>query len=350
MSSQTDDLRIAEVKELTAPETLIDAIPVSDTAGNTVSSARRAIHNILSGEDDRLLVVVGPCSIHDVSAAREYAERLATIKDQLNNDLFIVMRVYFEKPRTTVGWKGLINDPDLNDTFQINKGLTMARQLLLDLGEMGIPTGTEYLDLISPQYIADLISWGAVGARTTESQTHRELASGLSCPVGFKNATDGSIQIAIDAIGSASRPHHFLSVTKAGNSAIFRTAGNEDCHIILRGGSHPNYDMFSVQDASEMLGKAGLPARIMIDASHANSRKIPARQVDVAGDIATQVARGSRSIFGIMLESHLVEGRQDVVEGVELTHGQSITDPCIGWEETESVLARLAEASGQRRS
>ena len=350
MSSQTDDLRIAEVKELTAPETLIDAIPVSDTAGNTVSSARRAIHNILSGEDDRLLVVVGPCSIHDVSAAREYAERLATIKDQLNNDLFIVMRVYFEKPRTTVGWKGLINDPDLNDTFQINKGLTMARQLLLDLGEMGIPTGTEYLDLISPQYIADLISWGAVGARTTESQTHRELASGLSCPVGFKNATDGSIQIAIDAIGSASRPHHFLSVTKAGNSAIFRTAGNEDCHIILRGGSHPNYDMFSVQDASEMLGKAGLPARIMIDASHANSRKIPARQVDVAGDIATQVTRGSRSIFGIMLESHLVEGRQDVVEGVELTHGQSITDPCIGWEETESVLARLAEASGQRRS
>ena len=350
MSSQTDDLRIAEVKELTAPETLIDAIPVSDTAGNTVSSARRAIHNILSGEDDRLLVVVGPCSIHDVSAAREYAERLATIKDQLNNDLFIVMRVYFEKPRTTVGWKGLINDPDLNDTFQINKGLTMARQLLLDLGEMGIPTGTEYLDLISPQYIADLISWGAVGARTTESQTHRELASGLSCPVGFKNATDGSIQIAIDAIGSASRPHHFLSVTKAGNSAIFRTAGNEDCHIILRGGSHPNYDMFSVQDASEMLGNAGLPARIMIDASHANSRKIPARQVDVAGDIATQVARGSRSIFGIMLESHLVEGRQDVVEGVELTHGQSITDPCIGWEETESVLDRLAEASGQRRS
>ena len=226
----------------------------------------------------------------------------------------------------------------------------MARQLLLDLGEMGIPTGTEYLDLISPQYIAALISWGAVGARTTESQTHRELASGLSCPVGFKNATDGSIQIAIDAIGSASRPHHFLSVTKAGNSAIFRTAGNEDCHIILRGGSHPNYDMFSVQDASEMLGKAGLPARIMIDASHANSRKIPARQVDVAGDIATQVARGSRSIFGIMLESHLVEGRQDVGEGVELTHGQSITDPCIGWEETESVLAKLAEASGQRRS
>ncbi|MAV27165.1 MAG: 3-deoxy-7-phosphoheptulonate synthase [Gammaproteobacteria bacterium] len=350
MSSQTDDLRIAEVKELTSPEALIERIPVSGTAGNTVSGARRTIHNILAGEDDRLLVIVGPCSIHDVGAAREYAERLAGLRDQLEEDLFIVMRVYFEKPRTTVGWKGLINDPDLNNTFQINKGLGMARQLLLDLGEMGIPTGTEYLDLISPQYLADLISWGAIGARTTESQTHRELASGLSCPVGFKNATDGSIQIAIDAIGSASKPHHFLSVTKAGNSAIFKTAGNEDCHIILRGGSHPNYDMFSVQDASEMLGNSGLPARIMIDASHANSRKIPARQVDVAGDIATQVARGSRGIFGIMLESHLVEGRQDVVEGVELTHGQSITDPCIGWEDTEAVLKQLAEASGQRRS
>lgn len=350
MSSPTDDLRIAEVKELTSPEALIDEIPVSETAGNTVSGARRTIHNILTGEDDRLLVIVGPCSIHDVDAAREYAERLAILRDELADDLFIVMRVYFEKPRTTVGWKGLINDPDLNNTFQINKGLRTARQLLLDLGDMGIPTGTEYLDLISPQYIADLISWGAIGARTTESQTHRELASGLSCPVGFKNATDGSIQIAIDAIGSASKPHHFLSVTKAGQSAIFKTAGNEDCHIILRGGNHPNYDMFSVQDASEMLGNAGLPARIMIDASHANSRKIPARQVDVAGDIATQVARGSRSIFGIMLESHLVEGRQDVVEGVELTHGQSITDPCIGWEDTVSVLTHLAEASARRRS
>ena len=349
MSSQTDDLRIAEVKELTSPEALIEKIPVSEAAGNTVSSARRAIHNILAGEDDRLLVIVGPCSIHDVDAAREYAEGLAALRAQLEENLFIVMRVYFEKPRTTVGWKGLINDPDLNNTFQINKGLGMARQLLLDLGDMGIPTGTEYLDLISPQYLADLISWGATGARTTESQTHRELASGLSCPVGFKNATDGSIQIAIDAIGSASKPHHFLSVTKAGNSAIFKTAGNEDCHIILRGGTHPNYDMFSVQDASEMLGNAGLPARIMIDASHANSRKIPARQVDVAGDIATQVARGSRSIFGIMLESHLVEGRQDVVEVVELTHGQSITDPCIGWEDTETVLKQLADASGQRR-
>ena len=258
------------------------------------------------------------------------------------------MRVYFEKPRTTVGWKGLINDPDLNNSFQINKGLHLARRLLLDLSEMGLPAGTEYLDLISPQYVADLISWGAIGARTTESQTHRELSSGLSCPVGLKNATDGDIQVAIDGIKSASQPHHFLSVTKGGHSAIFKTAGNEDCHIILRGGKHPNYDMFSVDDASEMLEKAGLPVRIMIDASHANSRKIPARQIDVARDIATQVARGG-GIFGVMLESHLVEGRQDVVEGVPLTYGQSITDPCISWEDTVTVLEELASAVKRRR-
>ena len=248
-----------------------------------------------------------------------------------------------------MGWKGLINDPDLNNTFQINKGLHLARQLLLDLADMGLPAGTEYLDLISPQYYADLVSWGAIGARTTESQTHRELSSGLSCPVGFKNATDGDIQIAIDAIKSASQPHHFLSVTKQGHSAIFQTTGNEDCHIILRGGKHPNYDMFSVDDASAMLAAAGLPARIMIDASHANSRKIPARQLDVASDIATQVARGSRAIFGIMLESNIVEGRQDVVAGQPLTYGQSITDPCINWSDTSAVLAELAQASRQRR-
>jgi len=295
------------------------------------------------------VIVVGPCSIHDPKAAREYAERLSEVSEQLADDLFIVMRVYFEKPRTTVGWKGLINDPDLDNTFQINKGLQLARQLLLDFGAMGLPSATEYLDLISPQYIADLISWGAIGARTTESQTHRELSSGLSCPVGFKNATDGDIQIAIDAIKSASNPHHFLSVTKAGHSAIFKTAGNEDCHIILRGGKHPNYDMFSVEDASAMLVKAGLPTRIMIDASHANSRKIPARQIDVALDIATQIARGSSQIFGLMLESHLVEGRQDVVDGVPLTYGQSITDACMGWDDTKAVLASLASAASQRR-
>ena len=259
------------------------------------------------------------------------------------------MRVYFEKPRTTVGWKGLINDPHLDGSFEINDGLRIARQLLADLAEMGLPAGTEYLDLISPQYVADLIAWGAIGARTTESQTHRELASGLSCPVGFKNATDGDMQVAIDAIQSASKPHHFLSVTKQGHSAIFQTTGNEDCHIILRGGKHPNYDMFSVDDACALLTRAGLPSRIMIDASHANSRKIPARQVDVASDIATQVARGSRSIFGLMLESNLVEGRQDVVDGQALTYGQSITDPCMSWDDTRSLLQELATAARLRR-
>lgn len=345
----TDDLRILATEELISPENLIDQLPVSQEAGDVVSHARDAIHQILNRDDDRLLVVVGPCSIHDVAAARDYATGLKEQIDKLKDDLFIVMRVYFEKPRTTVGWKGLINDPDLNDTFQINKGLHLARSLLRDLGDMGVPCGTEYLDLISPQYIADLISWGAIGARTTESQTHRELASGLSCPVGFKNGTDGSIQLAIDAIKSASNPHHFLSVTKGGHSAIFKTGGNGDCHVILRGGNHPNYDMFSVDDASTMLVKAGLPARIMIDASHANSRKIPERQIDVANDIATQVARGNRNIFGIMLESNLVEGRQDVVPDKELTYGQSITDPCINWHNTVEVLDNLATAVRERR-
>ena len=349
MTATTDDLRIHKTNELISPDQLIADVTVSDRAAETVAHARRTIHNILSGEDDRLLVIVGPCSIHDPDAAREYAAKLRQAADAIAEDVFVVMRVYFEKPRTTVGWKGLINDPDLNNTFQINKGLHLARQLLLDLAEMGLPAGTEYLDLISPQYYADLVSWGAIGARTTESQTHRELSSGLSCPVGFKNATDGDIQVAIDAIKSASQPHNFLSVTKQGRSAIFQTTGNEDCHIILRGGKHPNYDMFSVDDAGSMLTKAGLPARIMIDASHANSRKIPARQVDVASDIATQVARGSRSIFGIMLESNLVEGRQDVVDGQALTYGQSITDACIHWEDTESLLQELATAVRLRR-
>jgi 3-deoxy-7-phosphoheptulonate synthase len=349
MTATTDDLRIQKTNELISPEQLIADVTVSDRAAETVAHARRTIHNILSGEDDRLLVIVGPCSIHDPDAAREYAAKLRQAADAIAEDVFVVMRVYFEKPRTTVGWKGLINDPDLNNTFQINKGLHLARQLLLDLAEMGLPAGTEYLDLISPQYYADLVSWGALGARTTESQTHRELSSGLSCPVGFKNATDGDIQVAIDAIKSASQPHNFLSVTKQGRSAIFQTTGNEDCHIILRGGKHPNYDMFSVDDAGSMLTKAGLPARIMIDASHANSRKIPARQVDVASDIATQVARGSRSIFGIMLESNLVEGRQNVVDGQALTYGQSITDACIHWEDTESLLQELATAVRLRR-
>ncbi|MBK6737451.1 MAG: 3-deoxy-7-phosphoheptulonate synthase [Haliea sp.] len=350
MTAKTDDLRIQQINELISPQQLIKDIGISDAAAETVAQARTTIHRILTGEDDRLLVVVGPCSIHDPQAALEYAALLKAAADELAGDLFVVMRVYFEKPRTTVGWKGLINDPDLNNSFQINKGLHLARKLLSDLADQGLPAGTEYLDLISPQYIADLVSWGAIGARTTESQTHRELTSGLSCPVGFKNATDGDIQVAIDAIKSASQPHHFLSVTKEGHSAIFQTTGNEDCHIILRGGKQPNYDMFSVEDSQKMLEKAGLPARIMIDASHSNSRKIPARQLDVVTDIAAQVARGNRSIIGLMIESNLVEGRQDVVEGKPLTYGQSITDPCVKWDDTLPVLQALAEAVRQRRA
>jgi 3-deoxy-7-phosphoheptulonate synthase len=350
MTATTDDLRIRQITELISPEQLVKDIGVSEQGGLTVAQARQTIHRILNAEDDRLLVIVGPCSIHDPEAALEYAALLRRAAEELTEDLFIVMRVYFEKPRTTVGWKGLINDPDLNNSFDINKGLHLARKLLSDLADMGLPSGTEYLDLISPQYSADLVSWGAIGARTTESQTHRELTSGLSCPVGFKNATDGDIQVAVDAIRSASQPHHFLSVTKQGHSAIFETTGNEDCHIILRGGKHPNYDMFSVQDAEAMLTKAGLPALIMIDASHANSRKIPARQVDVTRDIATQVGRGNHSIFGLMLESNLVEGRQDVVEGEPLTFGQSITDPCMSWDDTLPLLQELAAAVRLRRT
>lgn len=350
MNTETDDLRIGQIKELISPEQLQGDVSVSETAAATVADARGAIHSILTGEDDRLLAIVGPCSIHDPAAALEYAGLLHAAAEELRDDLFIVMRVYFEKPRTTVGWKGLINDPDLDNSFHINKGLHLARQLLLDLAEMGVPAGTEYLDLISPQYSADLVSWGAIGARTTESQTHRELTSGLSCPVGFKNATNGDIQVAIDAIKSASQPHHFLSVTKQGRSAIFQTTGNEDCHIILRGGQHPNYDMFSVEDAEAMLDKAGLPARIMIDASHSNSRKLPARQVDVAVDIATQVGRGNRAIIGLMLESNLVEGRQNVVAGQPLTYGQSITDACISWDDTLPLLSELAESVRKRRA
>lgn len=350
MADTTDDLRIRQTNELLPPEQLIAEIPLSEPAAACVANARESIHRVLAREDDRLVVVVGPCSIHDPAAAIEYGERLKVRADALRDDLLVIMRVYFEKPRTTVGWKGLINDPDLDDTFQINKGLRLARQLLHDLAEMGLPAGTEYLDLISPQFLADLVAWGAIGARTTESQTHRELASGLSCPVGFKNATDGDIQVAVDAIKSASNPHHFLSVTKQGHSAIFETAGNQDCHIILRGGKHPNYDMFSVDDARAMLDKAGLPARIMIDASHANSRKQPARQVDVTNDIATQVARGNTDIFGVMLESNLVEGRQNVVEGQPLTYGQSITDACMGWDDTSALLDTLALAVQSRRT
>ncbi len=347
---QTDDLRISGIKEVSSPDVVRAEIPITPKAADTVLSARHAIHDILVGDDDRLLVVVGPCSIHDPEAGLEYARRLAEQRERFKDSLEIVMRVYFEKPRTTVGWKGLINDPGLDGSFHINKGLRIARKLLQQINDMGVPTATEYLDLISPQYVADLISWGAIGARTTESQVHRELASGLSCPVGFKNSTDGTMQIAIDAIGSASHPHHFLSVTKAGHSAIFSTTGNPDCHIILRGGNgRPNYDAAHIQLASQQLEKAGLPARLMVDCSHANSQKQHERQIDVAADIAGQIAAGEDRIVGVMIESHLKAGRQDATPDKPLEYGVSITDACIGWDDTVPVLEQLADAVRQRR-
>ncbi len=350
MTFQTDDLRIEQIKELVSPAQVHEQYPITDEAAETTARARAVIHEILRGRDDRLLVVIGPCSIHDPEAAREYAARLSAVRDTLGADLFIVMRVYFEKPRTTVGWKGLINDPDLDSSFHINKGIRLARELLLDLNAMGVPAGTEYLDLITPQYVADLISWGAIGARTTESQCHRELASGLSCPVGFKNGTDGNLKIAVDAIGAARNPHHFLSVTKEGRSAIFATAGNEDCHVILRGGNDTNYDAPSVEEAATVLTDAGLDPRVMIDFSHANSRKQPNRQVEVGKTVGHQISAGDRRIIGVMIESHLVGGRQDVVSGRILTYGQSITDACLGWDESAALLDTLAEAVRARRA
>ncbi|HEX8887262.1 MAG TPA: 3-deoxy-7-phosphoheptulonate synthase AroG [Noviherbaspirillum sp.] len=346
---RTDDLRIRELKELLPPSHLIREFACSDKAATVVAESRNALHRILHGQDDRMMVVIGPCSIHDTDAAMEYAHRLAAERARFKGDLEIVMRVYFEKPRTTVGWKGLINDPYMDNSFRINDGLRMARELLLNINELGLPAGTEFLDMISPQYVADLISWGAIGARTTESQVHRELASGLSCPVGFKNGTDGNIKIAVDAIKAASQPHHFLSVTKGGHSAIVSTGGNEDCHIILRGGKAPNYDAASVEEACKAIAANGLAARVMIDASHANSSKKPENQVPVCADIASQVARGDTRIVGVMVESHLVAGRQDLVPGKELTYGQSITDGCIDWDSSVRVLEGLAEAVRQRR-
>ncbi len=349
MNYITDDLRIESIKAVTSPIEICEEIPSTETAAKTTFLARQAIHEILAGNDDRLILITGPCSIHDVDAAIEYAGRLKPLKEKYADDLLIIMRVYFEKPRTTVGWKGLINDPYLDDSFQINQGIRLARQLLLNLNEAGMPAATEYLDLITPQYIADLISWGAIGARTTESQVHRELASGLSCPVGFKNGTMGTTKIAVDAIGAATRPHIFLSVRKEGNAAIFSTKGNPDCHIILRGGKEPNYDAENVNKVSEELKNAGLPTNIMIDLSHANSKKQHELQVDVAEDVATQIEGGDKRIIGLMLESHLIAGRQEVKPEQELTYGQSITDACLGWEDTEKVIARLAEASSKRR-
>ncbi len=349
MKYKTDDLRIVEIKEVIPPAMLHSELPITEKSAQCVFTARAAVQKILHSEDDRLLVIVGPCSIHDPVAAREYAEHLTKLRDELINDLMIIMRVYFEKPRTTVGWKGLINDPDLDGSFEINRGLRKARSLLLDLHQMGMPTGTEYLDLISPQYIADLVSWGAIGARTTESQAHRELASGLSCPVGFKNATNGDLQVAVDAISSAAHPHHFLSVTKAGKSAIFSTIGNQDCHIILRGGKQPNYSPKNIDEAARLLKKSDLSSRIMVDCSHANSFKQHEKQMDVGKSIINQIGTGDMRIFGVMVESHLVAGRQDAKPGTELTYGQSITDACIGWQETDNLLRSLALAVRERR-
>lgn len=350
MPPHTDDLRIRNIEPLTPPAQLLALLPCDDQASDTVSASRAALHAILHGHDDRLAVVVGPCSIHDPAAAIEYAQKLRLLRDALAGELEIVMRVYFEKPRTTVGWKGLINDPDLDGSFQINKGLRIARGLLRDINKLGLPAGCEFLDTISPQYLADLVAWGAIGARTTESQVHRELASGLSCPVGFKNGTDGNIKIAADAVGAASNPHHFLSVTKQGDTAIVATAGNPDCHVILRGGRQPNYDAASIAEACQVLATAQLPTRLMVDASHANSLKNPDNQPAVIDAVAAQMEDGEQRVVGVMIESNLVGGRQELLAGQPLVRGQSITDGCIDWDSTERVLQRLARAVRARRA
>ncbi len=353
-TSQTDDQRIKEVTPLPPPEHLIRFFPIAGTpVEKLIGDTRRAVHRIMNGKDDRLLVVIGPCSIHDPMAALDYARRLRDERARHADTLEIVMRVYFEKPRTTVGWKGLINDPYLDESYRIHEGLRIARQLLVDINRLGVPAGSEFLDTISPQYIGDLISWGAIGARTTESQVHRELASGLSAPIGFKNGTDGNLKIATDAIQAASRPHHFLSVHKNGQVAIVQTKGNKDCHVILRGGKTPNYDAASVAEACAELDAAKLPHQLMVDCSHANSSKQHQRQVDVAGDIARQLRTGNRSIFGVMVESHLQPGAQKFSAGKDdparLVYGQSITDACIGWDDSLQVLQLLGDAVRARR-
>jgi 3-deoxy-7-phosphoheptulonate synthase len=349
MFRQTDDVRISQIKELLPPIALLERFPITEDASATVADCRESIHKMLTGEDDRLLVIIGPCSIHDPDAAMEYGERLVELRDKYAEHLNIVMRVYFEKPRTTVGWKGLINDPYLDNSFQINDGLRLGRKLLLDLNNLGLPTATEFLDMITPQYMADLMSWGAIGARTTESQVHRELASGLSCPVGFKNGTDGNIKIALDAIGAASASHQFLSVTKYGHSAIVETTGNPDCHLILRGGKEPNYDETSVNAVLESLQKAELPKKAMVDFSHANSLKQYKKQLEVCDNVCKQISRGQQGIFGVMVESHLKEGRQDLVNHKADNYGQSITDACLGWADSELVLLHLFDAVKERK-
>jgi 3-deoxy-7-phosphoheptulonate synthase len=345
----TDDVRIKEIKELIPPAHVFREFAVGVQAAQTTYQARGAIHRILHGADDRLLVVIGPCSIHDVELAVDYAKKLQNEVPRFAKDLLIVMRVYFEKPRTTIGWKGLINDPRLDDSFRINEGVRLARGLLLEINDLGLPCATEFLDTITPQYTADLISWGAIGARTTESQVHRELASGLSCPVGFKNGTDGNVRIAIDAIRAAQSPHHFLSVTKAGHSAIVSTSGNEDCHVILRGGKSPNYDAANVDAAAREIAAAALAARLMVDFSHANCRREFKRQLEVARDVAAQLAAGEERIMGAMIESHLIEGRQDLVPERPLEYGKSITDACLGWDDSLAALEILAQGVRARR-
>ena len=349
-ATRLDDVRIREVRPLISPALLQYELPADDAVQGFVERSRGEVAAVVHGVDPRLLVVVGPCSIHDHGQALEYARRLHALARELREDLLLVMRVYFEKPRTTVGWKGFINDPRLDGSFRINEGLRLARQLLLEVAQMGVPAGTEFLDLLSPQYISDLISWGAIGARTTESPSHRQLASGLSCPIGFKNGTDGSVQMAADALVASGAPHAFMGVTKMGQAAVFETRGNADCHIILRGGSRgPNYEAPDIENACAALRKTGVLERVMVDCSHANSAKDYRRQPQVAREVARQVAQGERRILGLMIESHLREGRQDLKPGVALAPGVSITDGCIGWEQTEDVLRELARAARTRR-
>ena len=349
MTPSTDDLRIDRLDALSTPAEVIAEAPAGPAITETVDGAHQAIHRILSGEDDRLVVIIGPCSIHDPEAALDYAERLAKERARHAGDLEIIMRVYFEKPRTTVGWKGLINDPNLDDSFRINDGLRLARRVLLDVNGLGLPAACEFLDVMTPQYIADLVAWGAIGARTTESQVHREMASGLSCPVGFKNGTNGDVKIAADAVLAATNPHHFLAIDKDGRAAIATTTGNGDAHIVLRGGVVPNYDVAGITAATAVLTKAGLPEVVMVDASHGNSGKKHENQPAVVADLCEQMSGGARHIMGIMIESHLVAGRQDLKVGEPLTYGQSITDACIDWATSVEVLAELAAAVRARR-
>ena len=349
-TTRVDDRRIRAVRPLLTPALLQEWLPATDAIESRVADSRAAIADVLHGRDDRLVVVVGPCSIHDHDQALEYARRLRHEADRLGDALLVVMRVYFEKPRTTVGWKGYINDPHLDGSFAINEGLQMARRLLLDVLALGLPVGTEFLDLLSPQFISDLVSWGAIGARTTESQSHRQLASGLSCPVGFKNGTDGGVKVAVDALQAARAEHAFIGMTKMGTAAVFETRGNADVHVILRGGAQPNYSAADIAAAAGLLRAAGLPERLMVDVSHANSRKDHRRQIEVAADVAAQIAAGESRILGVMIESHLEDGRQDITPGQPLRHGVSVTDACLGWSQTLPVLEGLAQAVRQRRA